>query len=303
MPADTNGATMGPVQLPMGEPEMADTTTALPMRTLGATGCKVSVLALGGVKYNTRSDVHATAVVSRALDLGITYIDTAHSYEDSERKIGLVLRDRRDGVFLATKTERRDRDGARREIEESFRRLQTDRIDLVQVHDLATDQQLAQAMRPDGALRAMEEFVAAGQVRFIGVTGHRYPALLARALVEYPFDTLLVSLGAMQAAVRPFHETVMPEARARGVGVIGMKVMAHGWFGEEHMAEHALRFMFGLAGVTTALVGVDDVVQLEQNVRVAREYRALEDADRDALLARARLMYERHPRKGWFIYQ
>ncbi len=282
---------------------MTETTTALPMRTLGATGCRVSVLSLGGVKYNKRSDRHAAGVVSRALDLGVNFIDTAHSYEDSERKIGLVLRDRRDGVFVATKTERRDRDGARREIEESFRRLQTDRIDLVQVHDLATEQQLAQATGPDGALRAMEEFVEAGRVRFIGVTGHRYPELLAKALEEYPFDTLLVALGAMQGAVRPFYETVMPPAIARDVGVIGMKVMAHGWFGEEGMAEPALRYVLGLDGVATALVGVDDVRQLEQNVRVARECRPLSDAEREDLLSRSRAMYKRRPDKAWFIYK
>ena len=282
---------------------MTETTTTMPTRTLGTTGCRVSVLSLGGVKYNQRSDRHAAGVVSRALDLGVNYIDTAYSYEDSERKIGLVLRDRRDGVFVATKTERRDRDGARREIEASLRRLQTDRIDLIQVHDLATEQELAQAMGPDGALRAMEEFVAAGQVRFIGVTGHRYPELLAKALEVYPFDTLLVALGAMQGAVRPFYETVMPPAKARGVGVIGMKVMAHGWYGEEGMAESALRYVLGLDGVATALVGVDDVPQLEQNVRVARECRPLSDAEREDLLARSRAMYKRHPKKAWFIYK
>jgi len=117
---------------------MSEATTALPTRLLGGTGYHVSVLSLGGVKYNKRSDAHAAAVVHRAIDLGINYIDTAHTYADSERKIGLVMRERRDEVFLATKTERRDRSGARKQIEESFRRLQTDRIDLVQVHDLAT---------------------------------------------------------------------------------------------------------------------------------------------------------------------
>jgi aryl-alcohol dehydrogenase-like predicted oxidoreductase len=282
---------------------MSETTTALPTRMLGATGCQVTVLALGGVKYHERSDAHAAGVVNRALDLGINYIDTAHSYGESERRIGLVMRDRREEVFLATKTERRDRDGARREIDESFRRLQTDRIDLLQVHDLADEGQLAQAMGPHGALRAMEEYVEAGQARFVGVTGHRYPQVLARALEEYPFDTLLVALGAMQAAVRPFYETVMPLARARGIGVIGMKVMAHGWFGSEGVAEQALRFVLGLEGVATALVGVDDVRQLEQNVRVARECRPLSESERDALLARARTMYERQPRKAWFIYK
>jgi len=107
----------------------------------------------------------------------------------------------------------------------------------------------------------------------------------------------------MQAAVRPFYEIVMPVARARGVGVIGMKVMAHGWFGEEGLAEQALRFMLGLDGVATALVGVDDIPQLEQNVRIARECRPLTDSERADLLARARAMYQRQPRKAWFIYK
>jgi aryl-alcohol dehydrogenase-like predicted oxidoreductase len=282
---------------------MSDVTTALPTRMLGATAREVSVLGLGGVKYNERSDAHAAAVVNRALDLGVSYIDTAHSYGESERKIGLVMRERRDGVFLATKTGCRDRAGARREIEESLRRLQTDHIDLIQVHDLADEGQLAQVMGADGALRAMEEFVAAGQVRFVGVTGHRYPQVLAKALQEYPFDTLLVALGAMHEAVRPFYDTVMPVARTRGVGVIAMKVMAAGWFGPPKLAEQALRFTLGLDGVATAAVGVDDIAQVEENVRVARECRPLSDAERDALLARARDMYQKQSKQAWFIYK
>jgi aryl-alcohol dehydrogenase-like predicted oxidoreductase len=282
---------------------MTETTTAMPMRTLGATGCRVSALALGGVTYNQNSDAHAAGVVNRALDLGINYIDTAYTYEDSERKIGLVMRERREGVFLATKTRCRDRAGARRGVEESLRRLRTDCIDLVQVHDLATEDELAQAMGANGALRAIEEFVRAGQVRFVGVTGHRDPQLLAKALDEYPFDTLLVSLGAMHAAVRPFYETVMPPALARGVGVVGMKVMAYAWLPEMGMAEQALRFVLGLEGVAAALVGVDDVRQLEQNVRVARECRPLSEPERHDLLARARAAYERDPQRAWFIHK
>lgn len=275
----------------------------LPKRPLGRTGYDVTIVSLGGVKYNQRSEAHAVEVVNRAIDLGINYIDTAHGYSDSERKIGLVLKDRRDEVFLATKSTRRDRDGMRREIEQSFERLQTDRLDLVQIHDLHTEEQLAQVTGPDGALRTIEEYREAGSVRFIGVTGHRYPGLLAKALREYPFDTILVSLGAMQAAVRPFYDTVMPVARERGVGVVGMKVMAHGWFGEAGLAEDALRFVMGRDGVATALVGVDDVEQLEQNVRVARENRPLTDAEQQSLLEEVRGMYEDEPDRAWFIFR
>lgn len=275
----------------------------LPKRPLGRTGHEVTVVSLGGVKYNQRSEAHAVEVVNRALDLGINYIDTAHGYSHSERKIGLVLKDRRDEVFLATKSTQRGRDGMRREIEQSFERLQTDRLDLVQIHDLHTEEQLAQVTGPDGALRAIEEYREAGSVRFIGVTGHRYPELLAKALREYPFDTILVSLGAMQAAVRPFYDTVMPVARERGVGIVGMKVMAHGWFGEAGLAEDALRFVMGRDDVATALVGVDDVEQLEQNVRVACENRPLTDAEQQSLLEKVRGMYEDEPDRAWFIFR
>jgi aryl-alcohol dehydrogenase-like predicted oxidoreductase len=282
---------------------MDDSNGPLPRRRLGKTGLDVTIISLGGVKYNSRSERHAVAVVNRAIDLGINYIDTAHGYKDSERKIGLVLADRRDEVYLATKSSVRDGDGIRREIEESFRRLQTDHIDIFQVHDLKAEKELSQIAAPNGALRAIEEYVRDGSIRFVGVTGHRYPDLMARALREYSYDTLLVSLGGMQAAVRPFYETVMPIAREQDVGVVAMKVMAHGWFGEAGMAEDALRFVLGLDGVATALVGVDDVAQVEQNVRVVREGRLLADGEREAFLQRVRGMYAAKPDRAWFIYR
>ena len=272
----------------------------LPTRSLGRTGFEASVLALGGVMYNYLDDAHAAAVVHRAIDLGVNYIDTAHGYDDSERKIGLVMADRRGEVFLATKSSRRDRCGMRSDIEESFRRLQTDRIDCVQIHDLADEGQLAEITGPNGALKAIEDFRRDGSVRFVGVTGHRNPEILVKAMQEYRFDTLLVSLGSMHAAVRPFYETVMPSARDQGLGVLGMKAMAYGWLAE--VAEDALRFVLGLAGVSAALVGVDDVEQLEQNVRVAREYRPLTDAEREELLEKARRTYERRRCDAWFIH-
>jgi len=283
-------------------PARTEGANGLPTRPLGRTGFNVTCVALGGVKYNQRSDAHAAAVVHRALDLGINYIDTAHTYRGSERKIGLVMAERRDEVFLATKSLRRDRDGMAAEIEQSLERLQTDRLDCVQIHDLAREEELSEVMGPNGALRAIEESRQAGAVRFVGVTGHRNPEILVRALEEYPFDILLVSLGAMQAAVRPFYETVMPAALERGVGVIGMKVMAHGWFGEAGLAEDALRFVLDLPDVSTALVGVDDVEQLEQNVRVTREGRALSEAERRDLLDRVKRLYEKEPGRAWFIH-
>jgi aryl-alcohol dehydrogenase-like predicted oxidoreductase len=95
----------------------------------------------------------------------------------------------------------------------------------------------------------------------------------------------------------------MPVARKRGVGVVAMKVMAHGWFGKAGMAEDALRFVLGLDGVSSALVGVDDVAQVEQNVRVAQDGQMLSEEERDAFLERARSLYEDDPDRAWFIYR
>ena len=274
-------------------------TATLPTRPLGRTGIDITVFSLGGVKYNQLHDAEAAAVVGRAIDLGVNYIDTAHGYKDSERKIGLVTADRRDEVFLATKTPQRSRDGAMRAVEESLKRLRTDRVDVVQIHDLYTEQQLAEITGPNGALKAFEAPRDAGAVRFIGVTGHRRPEVLTQAMREYPFDTLLVSVGPMQRTVRPFYHTVMPVARQRGVGVIGMKVVAAGLL-REH-AEASLRFVATLPGVASALVGVDSVEQLERNVAVVRDLQPLSDAERDALLTAARAIHDRRPEDAWFF--
>ena len=272
----------------------------LPTRPLGNTGHDVSILSLGGVKYNFLDDADAAAVVHRAIDLGINYIDTAHGYQDSERKIGLVMAERRNEVFLATKTIKRDRDSAAREIEESLKRLQTDCIDCLKIHDVHNEEQLRKVLAPNGALKAVEDFQRSGAIRFIGVTSHVDPEVLARAMREYPFDILLTSLGAVHEAVRPFHRTIMPVAQERGVGVVAMKAMAYGFL--ENHVEHALRFTMGLPGVASALVGVDNIDQLEQNVAVARDFAPLTEGEQAALLADARQIYESRRDDAWFIH-
>jgi aryl-alcohol dehydrogenase-like predicted oxidoreductase len=271
----------------------------LPKRPLGRTGHNVSVLALGGVKYNFLPDAEAAAVVSRAIDLGVNYIDTAHSYGESERKIGLVMPERRGEVYLATKSGARDRAGMAADIEESLRRLQTDRLDCVQIHDLKDEADLAKALGPDGAVKAIEEFRAAGQVRFIGVTGHRDPHVLAKALTEYPFDTILCAMGAIHEAVRPFQGVILPVARERSVGVLGMKVLAYAFLADH--AERALRFVMGTEGIAAAVVGVDSIEQLEFNVRVARELTPLDQDQRADLIAKAQEIYRRRETEAWFI--
>ncbi len=271
----------------------------LPKRPLGQTGFEATVLALGGVTYNLLPDDEAVAVVHRAIDLGINYIDTAHGYKEGERKIGLVMAERRDEVYLATKTTSRDYDGMAADIEEGLRRLQTDRIDCVQLHDFKDEDDLLAVTAPDGALKAIEKFRKDGAVRFVGITGHRDPKILAMALQEYPFDTILCSLGAVHAAVRPFYDTIMPVARERGVGVLGMKVMAYGFL-KDHAAD-ALRYVMGLHGVSAAVVGMDNIEQVEANVAVARECRPLSETEQSELLSTADRVYRERVDEAWFI--
>jgi predicted aldo/keto reductase-like oxidoreductase len=275
------------------------TMETLTKRPLGKTGFDVSVLALGGVKYNFLPDAEAAALVHRAIDLGINYIDTAHGYQNSERKIGLVMAERRNEVYLATKSTARDRAGMEADIEQSLRHLRTDHLDCVQIHALGSEADLAAVTGEGGALKAIEAFRKAGAVRFVGVTGHQNPDVLAKAMQEYPFDTVLCAMGAVHEAVRPFHKTILPMARERGVGVLGMKVMAYAFLAE--WAEAALRFVMGTEGISAALVGMDDLAQLEANVRVAREFAPLTEAERADLLAKAGETYRRRKAEAWFI--
>lgn len=272
----------------------------MPTRPLGRTGFQVSAMALGGVMYNFLDDDEAAAVVHRAIDLGVNYIDTAYGYKDSEQKIGLVMAERRDEVYLATKTERRDRDAAAREIDEGFKRLQTDHIDCIQIHDMHSEEDLATVTGPNGALKAIEQYKQDGSVRFVGVTSHVNPDVLALALQEYPFDTILTSLGAVHHAVRPFYDTILPVAEARGVGVLAMKVMAYGFL-KDH-AEHALRFVLDLPGVASAVVGVDNIEQVEANAAVAQQSEPLSESEREQLLDNARSIYEKRRDEAWFIH-
>lgn len=237
----------------------------IPRRPLGRTGWQASILGLGGVRYNFLDDAGAIAVVHRALELGINVIDTAHGYSDSERKIGLALQGRRQEVFLSTKSGCRTYDGLKAEFEESLRRLQTDRVDLLFVHGLHDEADLRQIMQPGGVLKALEEYRRAGQVRFIGLSGHNDREAMRRALQDYDFDAVLFPAGAFNRARYSFEETILPLAQEQGLAVLGMKVAGSGRFKKVTNIAPYFRYTLNLP-VDVAVVGVDDIAQLEQNV-------------------------------------
>ena len=255
---------------------------AIPKRVLGRTGAEVTALGLGGVCWNlVDSDAEAVSVVHRAIDLGITYLDTASGYRDSERRLGLALRDRdRQGLFIATKCIKRSGDDARRELAESFEHLQLDVIDLMQLHGIDADGSLDEVLRPDGALRLIEEYQRAGRIRFVGLTGHNHPGVFVRLLEQYPFDVILNPAGPVNRVWNDFLSTSLAAARTRGMGVVGMKIMA---YGKVPPADRSAYLRYALSqAIDVAIVGMDTPAQVEEHVRVAESFTpmALEEEQR-----------------------
>lgn len=267
-----------------------------PARELGSTGVQVPLIGygtapLGKEKNDRRPDqarAHAVECLNHAIDLGVTYLDTSPDY-GSEGHVGEVMKTRRDEVFLATKINRRSYDGVLDELKESLDKLQTDHVDLIQVHAVNAWADLEQALAPDGALTALEEARDQGLVRFIGITGHARPELLGHALYQYPFDTVLVALGMADRLVSSPENFLLPRAVERNVGVIAMKVLGHGAFDNREMA---LRYSLGLPGVSLAIVGMDDTQQIDEIVQLAHNYRPLEDHERDQLIEEVRPIVE-----------
>ena len=253
--------------------------STIPTRPLGTTGHSATLFALGGegvLRTHGRA-AEAAAVIERALDCGVNYFDTAPAYASSMDYYGAVLGERRDGIFLASKTADRTRDGSLRVLDDSLRRLRTDRLDLWQLHDLRSMGELDTIFSKDGAIHALMRARDERRVRFLGITGHHDPAVLVEAMRRFDFDTVLVALNAADVHRRPFSRTVLPEARRRSIGVIGMKVYAAGELvepGGPCSAEDAMGYVLSLEGVSCVAIGCRTPGEVEENADAARRFRS-----------------------------
>lgn len=266
-------------------------TTKMPERMLGNTGVSVPILGLGGAgktplsKPNQEAD--ALAILQRALELGIRYFDTAASYGPSEDYLGKILPNYRQQVFLASKTAARDRDGAWRELERSLKRLNTDYLDLWQLHHVSFHEELDRIFSPTGAAKAIEEAKAQNLIKYCGITGHHEPDVIAAGLQRYPFDTTLVCINAADKHhPRPFIPTVLPVAQQQRVGVIAMKVPAYGRLFKPGVLDgmhQALGYTLSQSGVHCAVIAAEDVPQLESNVEVASRFQPLDEVELAAI--------------------
>lgn len=299
-----------------GLPANAATTQAMPTRNLGRTGYRVGIFSLGGqsaIEKSNNEEV-AVALVERALDLGINYIDTAAMYGGrdrwSQRYIGQVMKRRRADTFLATKTHARTRDASLRLLEESLRLLRTDHLNLWQVHNLSRMDQVEQIFSPRGAVQALLEAREQKIVRFLGVTGHADPHVLAEAVRRFPFDTILMALNAADKHHLSFIDHLLPLAVEKQMGIIGMKVPARGrllksftppasqrsrWMRDSGPGTLTMREAFDYVlslPVSTIIIGCDSVAQLEENVRLAHSFTPLNDPQMAALVARTEPIHE-----------
>ncbi len=278
---------------------------AMPKRVLGKTSVNVSILALGGVigmQLPPSDDHDPAAIAEAALDLGITYFDTAPSYNNgqSESNYGQVLARRRKAVFLACKTGDRSYDDTMRSVEQSLKRLRTDHLDLLQIHGISSREDLAAWGRPDGVFSALQKLREQKVTRFIGVTGHDSAEMLRRAIQMYEFDTLLTTLNPVSRR-RPYREDLLRVANEKRMGVIAMKVMGggngclivgnpyrkvlrkyHDETSQQVKAQSLIRYTLGLP-VSVAVIGVASVDQLKANITVAKKAIPMNAAERGEL--------------------
>ena len=260
----------------------------IPKRKLGKTGVDITILGLGGegVLRTYGYEREAYDLINRAIDLGINYFESARAYSGSESYYGRSLRERRTEIFLASKSHARNKKGALLHLQETLGNMKTDHLDLWQVHDVRTEEEMEKIFGPKGALEAFVEAKEKGLIRFIGVTGHHDPLITKRCLQRFDFDTVLIPVNPAEPAYKSYLTEVISPAKMKGMGIIGMKVYFRGfadklpWF---ETMEPFFRFALSQP-ITTAVIGCDDVEQLEENVRLAGSFSPMTEAEAQELI-------------------
>jgi len=299
--AGTSVMGLAPAMLTLDSCTGTASTPVLPQRPFGNTGETVGIYSLGAQATVEQLGMRdrAIEIVNRCIDLGINYMDTSawygmdgnssegdHLRGTSERHVGEVMKTRRNEVFLATKTHDRSYDGAMKHLESSLNNLQTDVIDLWQIHNIkgGGDEDIDRIFADDGVIKALEKARDEKVVRFLGITGHADPAPMRTLIERYPFDAVLMALNAADKHFNPFIENLLPLAVEKNMGIIGMKIPARDRIfsnGGIITMKEAMSYTLTLP-VSTIIVGIDKIPELEENIRIAREFEPLTE---DEMLA------------------
>jgi aryl-alcohol dehydrogenase-like predicted oxidoreductase len=290
-------ASGGSMALQQNTASQRDVSGVVPRKPLGRTGIQVSAMGLGGYHLGSaETDREANEIVAKAIDHGINFFDNAWEYHDglSEERLGKALKGKRDQVVVMTKvcTHGREKKTAMRMLEESLRRLQTDHLDIWQIHEVVYENDPELIFAQNGAAEALLAAQQQGKVRFIGFTGHKDPEIHLKMLSHnFPFDTIQMPLNCCDATFRSFETQVLPEANRRGIAALGMKSL--GGSGElvkfgALTAEEGLRYAMSLP-VATTISGIDSMQVLDQNLRVAVEFQPFDASQMQRLREQCRL--------------
>jgi len=269
---------------------------------LGKTGLKVSVIGFGAIKLPQISEKQASETINRALDLGINFIDTARNYGDSEHKIGLAIKGRRDECYIATKTASRTYEGAMRDLETSLKELQTDHIDLWQLHNVCDMKRWKAVTAPGGALEAAKQAKEEGKIDHIGISSHRALDVMKEAIRCGEFETIMVLYNPLDE--ENTGREIIPLAHKHGIGVIAMKPLSGGTLtlplsDEEREEKHrqdspgnewfdpivrgCLRYIISNLAVSTVIPGMRFPWEVEENVKCA-DMPPMTEEEKDALI-------------------
>jgi aryl-alcohol dehydrogenase-like predicted oxidoreductase len=262
----------------------------IPMRTLGKTGQKLTCIGMGGARFHLIPFEEGVALVRRAYELGINYFDMARSYWNgrAEEVYGAAIPAFRKKICLTSKTGQRTRKGAEAELERSLKIMKTDYLDLWQMHGVNLKEDIARILAPGGALEAFEAAKKAGKCRFIGFTGHADPNFNLEMLRSYTgFDTMLMPLHVADTAYLSFEKIALPAAVERGIGVLGMKIFGNAFLLRAFSVRECLSYTLSLP-VHAVTLGFSTIGQLEDDVRVAQQFKPLSAEEMEALRTRAR---------------
>ncbi len=267
----------------------------IPYRKLGKTGEKVSAVGVGGWHIGVPSEKESIRIIRTALDRGINFLDNCWDYHDgaSEVWMGKALRDGyRAKAFLMTKFDGRSKAAAARQIDESLRRLQTDSVDLMQIHEVIRMSDIERVFAPGGAMEAVTEARKAGKFRYLGFTGHKSPEIHLKMLEaarqhDVRFDAVQMPLNVMDAHFNSFQRLVLPVLLKEEIGVLGMKPMGGGEIltSKTVSPEECLNYALNLP-TSVVITGCDSMKILEQAINTVQKFRPMSEKEVAALLAK-----------------
>lgn len=278
----------------------------VPTRTLGKTEIQVPVIGIGtGSRFcSVYDEDKALEILTYALDNGLYYWDTAHDYGKdkviSEERLGKILKKRRKEIFLATKVLARNIDDAKRQIEESLKRLQTDYIDILQIHSIKSVEDAKEVVKKGGVLDVVRSLKDQGVAKFIGFTGHRSAEAMAMLARDFDFDTMLIALNHIGTGHESLAKYAVPIASEKGLGIMIMKVLRAKETIKGILPSDLIKYSLSLEHVHSAVLGIDGMGVLKQNIALLRDFKTLNSEKMEEISIMLTPFF-RHKNVAWML--